>query len=142
MLHGVPDGIETCDGALLPIEIKSHKRVQRIDALELASYWLLLEPYRTRQVPPSRYLILRDSSAPQEIAIEIVGRPDGESGQLAIWGYLSSFTCGNSKRGSQWLSNVRKQRTQKPKDLRRLLDSFCCGGLVCQLPEHALQGDA
>ena len=42
-LRGIPDGIETAEGALIPIEIKSHAGISRLDKLELAFYWLLLE---------------------------------------------------------------------------------------------------
>jgi hypothetical protein len=45
---GRPDGIDPAAGALVPIEIKSHKDVKRTDLWELAFYWMLLEPYRSR----------------------------------------------------------------------------------------------
>src|SRR5262249_23194176 len=44
-IYGQPDAIDTAQGALFPVEIKSHKDVQRSDELELAFYWRLLEPY-------------------------------------------------------------------------------------------------
>lgn len=57
---GRPDGVSGADGAMVPIEIKSHKSVQRLDEVELAFYWLLLEPQRTRQLEtPLGHLVLR-----------------------------------------------------------------------------------
>lgn len=41
---GTPDGVDAAGGALFPIEIKSHKEVLASDRLELAFYYLLLEP--------------------------------------------------------------------------------------------------
>jgi|SRR5579875_817495 len=52
-LHGVPDAVDARGGALIPVEIKSHRSVRRTDELELAFYWRLLEPYRTAD-PGSR----------------------------------------------------------------------------------------
>lgn len=71
-LLGAPDGVQAADGALLPIEIKSHKDVRRSDLLELAFYWLLLEPYRTRHdIAPRGELILRRDGVPEPVAVEI-----------------------------------------------------------------------
>ena len=47
-IYGVPDGVEPENGLLLPVEIKSHRRAKSSDYLELAFYWLLFEPLRTR----------------------------------------------------------------------------------------------
>jgi predicted RecB family nuclease len=69
---GQPDGIDTALGELLPIEIKSHRDVRRRDELELAFYWLLLDPYRT--VPtsnPRGFLILRREGAPEKVEVAI-----------------------------------------------------------------------
>ena len=71
-IRGRPDGIETARGALLPIEIKSHKDVQRIDELELAFYWLLLEPHRTRAVrKPRGSLLLRRDGEQERVEVAI-----------------------------------------------------------------------
>ncbi len=71
-IRGRPDGIETAAGALLPIEIKSHKDVQATDQLELAFYWLLLEPYRTRVIDePRGFLELRRNGGHERVEVEI-----------------------------------------------------------------------
>lgn len=71
-LLGAPDGVITAGGALLPIEAKSHKDVRRTDELELAFYWLLLEPLRARQLnQPRGRLILRRDGLPVEVDVEI-----------------------------------------------------------------------
>jgi len=71
-IRGRPDGIETSHGALLPIEVKSHKDVQRTDELELAFYWLLLEPYRTRRVrKPRGFLFLRRDGDEERVEVPI-----------------------------------------------------------------------
>ncbi len=71
-IHGRPDGIVGADGALLPIEIKSHKHVQPLDELELAFYWLLLAPYRNDfdEVPEGR-LVLRRDGEPVTVPVRI-----------------------------------------------------------------------
>jgi predicted RecB family nuclease len=46
-LIGRPDGVVTANGALQPVEIKSHRLLQRSDRIELAFYWLLLGYLRT-----------------------------------------------------------------------------------------------
>jgi predicted RecB family nuclease len=46
-LIGRPDGVVTANGALQPIEIKSHRLLQHSDRIELAFYWLLLGYLRT-----------------------------------------------------------------------------------------------
>lgn len=66
-LYGKPDGIEARRGALVPVEVKWHKNVRRTDLLELAFYWLLLEPYRTRRSRPRGQLILRSSSGDEDV---------------------------------------------------------------------------
>jgi hypothetical protein len=50
-LRGCPDGIDAASGALYPIEIKSHREPIHLDRLELAFYWLLLQPHRTSSPP-------------------------------------------------------------------------------------------
>jgi predicted RecB family nuclease len=72
MILGAPDGVDAAAGALLPVEIKSHKDVRRSDELELAFYWMLLEPYRTRQVDePSGILVLRRDGQPVQVDVSI-----------------------------------------------------------------------
>ena len=69
---GIPDQIIAADGDLLPVEVKSHRDVQRSDELELAFYWLLLEPRRRQPAgPPRGRLILRRDGQPAPIDIEI-----------------------------------------------------------------------
>ncbi len=46
-LVGRPDGLVTANGALQPVEIKSHRLLQHTDRIELAFYWLLLSELRT-----------------------------------------------------------------------------------------------
>ncbi|MBI3247210.1 MAG: ribonuclease H-like domain-containing protein [Deltaproteobacteria bacterium] len=70
-IYGKPDAIDTAQGALIPIEIKSHKAVQRSDELELAFYWMLLEPLRKRKVPPRGYLLLRRDGVDEQVEVEI-----------------------------------------------------------------------
>jgi predicted RecB family nuclease len=71
-ISGRPDGIETAGGAVYPIEVKSHKTVTRLDELELAFYWLLLEPLRTRKnVAPQGRVILRRDGKPVVVTVEI-----------------------------------------------------------------------
>lgn len=70
---GIPDGVDAAGGALFPIEIKSHKEVLASDRLELAFYYLLLEPYRIRAVDtPKGYIWLRreDGDAYVEVTLE------------------------------------------------------------------------
>jgi len=70
-IMGKPDGIDTEEGVLVPVEIKSHKHVQTSDELELAFYWLLLEPHRTKQSPPHGILLLRRDGEPEEVDVEL-----------------------------------------------------------------------
>lgn len=57
-IQGIPDLVNTDNGKFIPIEIKSHKEVTNTDELELAFYWLLLEPLRKKRVKPKGYIIL------------------------------------------------------------------------------------
>jgi predicted RecB family nuclease len=70
-IYGKPDAIDTAQGALMPVEVKSHKGVQRSDELELAFYWMLLEPRRTRAISPRGYLLLRRNGVDEQVEIEI-----------------------------------------------------------------------
>lgn len=85
MIRGAPDGVDAASGALLPVEIKSHKDVRRSDELELAFYWLLLEPLRTRQAeePKGLMILRRDGEATPPI--EVVIRPSGSSRSRRCW---------------------------------------------------------
>jgi predicted RecB family nuclease len=68
-LIGRPDGIVTANGALEPIEIKSHRLLRRSDRIELAFYWLLLAHVRTVDSDePAGWVFLRqrDGSYVQE----------------------------------------------------------------------------
>lgn len=69
-LLGIPDAVDPAEGALVPVEIKSHREVRRTDELELAFYWKLLDPYRTGDPgQPRGRLILRRDGAPHEIEV-------------------------------------------------------------------------
>jgi len=82
-LYGRPDGIRTAGGALFPIEIKSHAAIQRSDLLELAFYWLLLEPFRTvHNVEPTGYLVFRQDDEPAEYDFPIAERHIAEVQRL------------------------------------------------------------
>ena len=71
-LLGVPDGVIAAGGALLPIEIKWHKDLRRTDLLELAFYWLLLEPYRAHHdVAPRGRMLLRRDGIPEPVDVEL-----------------------------------------------------------------------
>jgi predicted RecB family nuclease len=71
-IHGRPDGIDAAEGALIPIEMKSRKDVQRTDELELAFYWKLLEPFRTRDPgEPRGYVILRRDGGSEQVEVRI-----------------------------------------------------------------------
>jgi predicted RecB family nuclease len=82
-LLGAPDGIIAAAGALVPIEAKSHRDVQRSDELELAFYWLLLAPYRAApKADPRGVMILRRDGAPVEVEIEITENRLAEARRL------------------------------------------------------------
>lgn len=57
-IQGIPDLIDTHNGGFIPIEIKDHKEVTYTDELELAFYWLLLNPLRKKRVKPRGYIVL------------------------------------------------------------------------------------
>jgi predicted RecB family nuclease len=61
-IRGIPDLIDTANGAFIPYEIKSHSQVQPSDEWELAFYWLLLEPLRTKNARPRGCVVLSDFS--------------------------------------------------------------------------------
>lgn len=72
-LRGCPDGIDTASGALYPVELKSHRAPTHLDRLELAFYWLLLQPHRTRPANPTGVLILRRDGKPLRVEVPITG---------------------------------------------------------------------
>lgn len=71
-LCGIPDGVLPADGALYPIEIKSHAKPTPLDRLELAFYWLLLEELRpSADIQPLGFLYLRTIYGLEEIEVEL-----------------------------------------------------------------------
>lgn len=69
-IRGAPDGVRTEHGAVLPVEIKSHRDVRRSDRLELAFYWLLLQGHRTRYVKqPQGVLVLRSPDGEEDLVV-------------------------------------------------------------------------
>src|SRR5262245_3732465 len=56
---------------MIPVEVKSHKNIQRSDELELAFYWLLLDPHRTRTLSPRGCLLLRRNGGEEQVEVEI-----------------------------------------------------------------------
>lgn len=71
-IYGRPDGIDAGRGALIPIEVKSHKDITPMDVLELAFYWLLLEPHRTRALrQPYGWLLLRRGRAEELVRVDL-----------------------------------------------------------------------
>ncbi|MFC1903233.1 TM0106 family RecB-like putative nuclease [Chloroflexota bacterium] len=57
-IRGIVDLIRTGKGELYPIEIKYHKDITRMDRLELAFYWKLLEPLRMGKPSSKGYVLL------------------------------------------------------------------------------------
>lgn len=59
-IYGKPDGVVPDGGAMIPVEIKSHRSVKPMDRLELGFYWLLLDVMRIRKdVEPAGWIYLR-----------------------------------------------------------------------------------
>lgn len=81
-LRGCPDGIDAANGALYPVEIKSDRAPTRLDRLELAFYWLLLQPHRTRQGPAAGVLILRRDGRPVRVEVPVTDALLGEVRQM------------------------------------------------------------
>jgi predicted RecB family nuclease len=72
MILGQPDGIDPAKGLMVPIEFKMHKDVSAYDVLELAFYWLLLAPQRTRyDEPPRGIVVLRRQGMPVSVEVKI-----------------------------------------------------------------------
>ncbi|PKB67781.1 MAG: hypothetical protein BZY81_03890 [SAR202 cluster bacterium Io17-Chloro-G4] len=61
-IQGRLDGLATENAVLVPIEIKSHRRVLRSDRVELAFYWRLLEPLREGNPDSKGYIVLNDGA--------------------------------------------------------------------------------
>src|SRR3989338_6097052 len=60
-IKGEPDLVMTAEGKLIPIEIKLHQAENETDPLEIAFYWLAMDPYRQKKVPPEgRYYLAGD----------------------------------------------------------------------------------
>ena len=71
-IYGMPDGIDPKNGAMWPIEYKSHKEVLPSDELELAFYWLLLAPRRTGGTDdPRGVMVLRRDGEPCPVEVAI-----------------------------------------------------------------------
>jgi len=70
-IMGQPDGIDGATGLMVPIEFKMHKSVTAYDELELAFYWLLLAPQRTRQDEPRGIVVLRRDGLPVSVEVKI-----------------------------------------------------------------------
>ena len=70
-LAGIPDGVRPAGGELVPIEVKDHAYPTRRDALELAFYWLLLEPYRERVGEPRGIVIGNRRGEYVEVDVEL-----------------------------------------------------------------------
>ena len=73
-LHGRPDAIHPRAGVWWPVETKSHGRPRPSDRIELAFYWLLLEPANTDidAAPHGILNLLRDG---EMVSVEIVLSP-------------------------------------------------------------------
>ena len=74
-LRGCPDGIDAASGALYPDRDQVSPGPTHLDRLELAFYWLLLQPYRTRQAPAAGVLILRRDGRPMRVEVPVTRPP-------------------------------------------------------------------
>lgn len=82
-IRGIPDQIIPAGGDLLPVEIKGHRDIQRSDELELAFYWLLLDPHRRQPAgQPRGQLILRREGQPVIVDIDITAERIAEVHEL------------------------------------------------------------
>jgi predicted RecB family nuclease len=67
-LIGRPDGIEIATFA--PVEIKGHSKVTQMDRIELAFYWMLLEPERGKAAgEPYGWICRRGDPEPMRMAL-------------------------------------------------------------------------
>jgi hypothetical protein len=104
----LPDAADPAGGALWPIEFKSHKRPSRTDGLELAFYWWLLEPWRTRRrAEPRGRLVTRQ---PDGLA-EVVDTPIPAFRFDQLKEYLQAIRRGRLYRVHPRICNCRACRT-------------------------------
>jgi len=59
---------------MVPIEFKMHRDVSVMDELELAFYWLLLSPRRTREDEPRGIVVLCREGMP--VSVDVMIAPD------------------------------------------------------------------
>ncbi|MGV9836513.1 ribonuclease H-like domain-containing protein [Nocardia niigatensis] len=70
--RGIPDGINMASGELQPLEIKNRSRQLPTDLLELAFYWMLLEPHRlVPHANPVGWLQLSDGTGGRADPIQL-----------------------------------------------------------------------
>ena len=117
-LIGKPDGLVTANGALQPIEIKSHRLLKRSDRMELSFYWLLLSAERTDDTAePTGWIFLREGG---------------------------SYTCDMVKLTSELLDETRSVIEQVRRVRRDGVEPRLCRCTVCnglrrqQVREHVL----
>jgi hypothetical protein len=107
-LYGLPDAVDPADGALWPIEFKSHSRPSTTDELELAFYWWLLEPWRAmRRAQPRGRLVLRQPDGSAEV--DDIPIPAFRFDQLKE--YLQAIRRGRLYRVRPRICNCRACRT-------------------------------
>jgi len=81
---GVPDRIDTANGLMIPVEVKYRSTIRPTDRLELAFYWLVLEPLRTRPGPAIGRVVILASEGFREVEIQLEQRDfDEVQGLLA-----------------------------------------------------------
>lgn len=74
MIYGRPDGIDLPSHS--PIEIKSHRLPTALDRLELAFYWMLLEPSRENaNIAPFGWILPRTQSRREDSLVRVELRP-------------------------------------------------------------------
>lgn len=71
-IYGKPDGVDTAGGIVAPIEVKNHRNVSALDRIELAFYWMLLQPYRTNDnADPYGLLYLPRGDSFEAVKVEL-----------------------------------------------------------------------
>lgn len=70
-LRGSPSAVRPGAGALVPLEVRSHRRPRGHDRVSLAFDWELLAPWRTRDVEPEGILVLADEGSYRELTVRI-----------------------------------------------------------------------
>ena len=75
-ISGRPDGLLNASSDLIPVVIKAHKDISEQDKLELAFFWRLLEPFRSKtKIEPSGVLVLMRDGVPfVEFSVQITER--------------------------------------------------------------------